>query len=60
MAPGRSAPRCGSKFYTKLRKWSLEEKNIHAAISLGSQARDEFAGAEWSDLDVLNGEKDNR
>lgn len=33
--------------------WSREEKNIHAAIILGSQVRDEFKGDEWSDLDVL-------
>lgn len=37
----------------KLSMWSLAEKNIHAAIILGSQVRDEFEGDEWSDLDVL-------
>lgn len=42
-----------SESVDKLRVWCLEEKNIHAAIILGSQVRDEFGGDEWSDLDVL-------
>jgi len=37
----------------KLRTWSQQEKVIQGALILGSQARDEFEGDEWSDLDVL-------
>jgi len=37
----------------KLRIWSQREDNIHGALILGSQAREEFKGDEWSDLDVL-------
>jgi len=37
----------------KLRTWSQNENSIQGVIILGSQVRDEFAGDEWSDLDVL-------
>jgi len=36
-----------------LSAWAEREPCAHAVIVLGSQARDEFAGDEWSDLDVL-------
>src|SRR5512145_1974056 len=37
----------------KIKGWSQQAPNIHAVILLGSQVRKEFAGDEWSDLDVL-------
>ncbi len=37
----------------KIQRWSQQSPNIHAAVLLGSQVRKEFAGDEWSDLDVL-------
>jgi aminoglycoside 6-adenylyltransferase len=37
----------------KLKMWACQERAIHGVILLGSQVRQEFAGDEWSDLDVL-------
>ena len=37
----------------KLKTWACRESMIHSVLVLGSQVREEFAGDEWSDLDVL-------
>lgn len=37
----------------KLRAWAQQAGNIQCALILGSQAREELTGDEWSDLDVL-------
>lgn len=37
----------------QLKTWAQQEPTIHGLVVLGSQVRQEFAGDEWSDLDVL-------
>ena len=37
----------------KITAWATQDDNIKGALVLGSQVRQELAGNEWSDLDVL-------
>ncbi len=38
---------------TQLKTWAQQTPTVHGLVVLGSQVRKEFAGDEWSDLDVL-------